>query len=86
MAPATDAGEAVYELGCVLYHKGSSVHSGHYVAEVHEVPLSLFYLSLVWCLRRYHSTSSHIILGKVVVVAVVERQAHDCDHGLEISG
>lgn len=26
--------ESVYELGCVLYHKGNNVHSGHYIAEV----------------------------------------------------
>lgn len=34
-APASTAQvESVYELGCVLYHKGSNVHSGHYIAEV----------------------------------------------------
>ncbi|CAM9717071.1 unnamed protein product, partial [Scytosiphon promiscuus] len=28
--------EFVYDLRCVLYHKGSNVHSGHIVAEVHD--------------------------------------------------
>ena len=25
---------AMYDLACVLYHKGTNVHSGHYIAEV----------------------------------------------------
>ncbi|CAM9367462.1 unnamed protein product [Ascophyllum nodosum] len=29
-----NAGNCVYRLACVLYHKGSNVHSGHYIAEV----------------------------------------------------
>lgn len=29
-----DDDEDVYDLRCVLYHKGSNVHSGHIVAEV----------------------------------------------------
>lgn len=31
---AANGGDCVYKLACVLYHKGSSVHSGHYIAEV----------------------------------------------------
>lgn len=26
--------DAMYDLACVLYHKGTNVHSGHYIAEV----------------------------------------------------
>ncbi|CAN0411431.1 unnamed protein product, partial [Ascophyllum nodosum] len=31
-----NAGDCVYKLACVLYHKGGNVHSGHYIAEVHD--------------------------------------------------
>lgn len=42
-----DDEEYVYELRCVLYHKGSNVHSGHIVAEVRWANASLSLASLL---------------------------------------
>lgn len=53
---SADGEDSVYELACVLYHKGSSVHSGHYIAEVrHTITIAVFYSEVCQCTEQLSS-------------------------------
>ncbi|CAN0344378.1 unnamed protein product, partial [Laminaria digitata] len=60
----------MYDLACVLYHKGTNVHSGHYIAEVHDPDSNTWTLFDDEKVRPLSRVNSHGSVGRKAATSI----------------